>query len=329
MPVPGEVDLSTFCLEVKGENVRQRCHTLDALREKFTEHTVTTTLQCGGNRRTDAAKAGPVKGLAWTSGAIGTASWTGFWLRDIIAEAAGSDGNVDTAEGSHVKFGALDRDAASSFEVSIPAEMAMSPDRDVLVAYKMNGEPIPRDHGFPLRAVVPGVVGVRNCKWLKSITLANEESQSDWQQRDYKNFPPWLKTPQPGLDCIYDTPINSQITEATRDGESVTIKGYAFCGGGRGVQRVEVSPDGGASFTHGAELSDCDIKQARGKRWAWYQFESTFDLKGDAAKRAEKTDDPVFEVCTRAVSGTQDVQPAIAAPNFRGLMYNGYSCAKV
>lgn len=327
MPVPSGIDLADFCLEVKGEGLRRRCHTLDDLKAKFAEHTVSTTIQCGGNRRTDASKAGPVKGLGWTAGGIGNAEWTGVWLRDVLAEAAGCDGLAATD--AHVRFGGLDKDAASSFEVSIPVEMAMSPDRDVLIAYRMNGEPIPRDHGFPLRAVVPGVVGVRNCKWLKSVTVSRDESQSDWQQRDYKNFPAWLTSPELGYESVYETPIQSQITEATRDGASVTVKGYAYCGGGRGVQRVEVSADGGDTFRNMATLDDLGIKQARGKRWAWYQFESTFDLKGDAATRANKTEDKEFEVCTRAVSGTQDVQPRVAAANFRGLLYNGYSCVKV
>jgi sulfite oxidase len=325
MPVP-DIDASNFCLEVRGEGLKSRCHTLEDLKRKFTQHTVESSIQCGGNRRSDAAKAGPVKGLSWTGGAIGNASWRGVWLRDVIEEAA--DGEASHLSG-HVKFGGADRDAASKFEVSIPVPHAMDPDRDVLIAYEMNGEQLPRDHGYPLRAVVPGVVGVRNCKWLTSVTVDREESQSDWQQRDYKNFPSWLKGPEPGYDSVYDMPIQSQITEATRDGDEVTVKGYAYCGGGRGVQRVEVSSDGGRVFERAARLDDCGIQQPKGKRWAWYQFESSFTLPGELGKKAADTVEPVADICARAISGTHDVQPPIAALNFRGLLYNGYSCVRV
>ena len=65
-----------------------------------------------------------------------------------------------------------------------------SPERDVLLALEMNGEPLPRDHGYPVRAVVPGVVGARNVKWLSRIELAANESEAHWQQRDYRGFPP-------------------------------------------------------------------------------------------------------------------------------------------
>ena len=61
-------------------------------------------------------------------------------------------------------------------------------DGDVLLAWHLNGEPLSRDHGFPLRVVVPGTVGARSVKWLKSITLSHEESRSHWQQKDYKMF---------------------------------------------------------------------------------------------------------------------------------------------
>ncbi len=62
----------------------------------------------------------------------------------------------------------------------------MDPKNDVLIAFEMNGAPLPRDHGFPVRVVAPGVVAARSVKWLTKITLSNEESKSHWQQNDYK-----------------------------------------------------------------------------------------------------------------------------------------------
>ena len=74
------------------------------------------------------------------------------------------------------------------FNASIPIEKAADPRGDVILAYEMNGEPINRDHGFPLRVIVPGVVGVRNVKWLGRIEVSETEATSHWQKKDYKGF---------------------------------------------------------------------------------------------------------------------------------------------
>ena len=106
----------------------------------------------------------------------------------------------------------------------------------------------------------------------------------------------------------------------------MTVKGYAYCGGGKGVQRVEISPDGGKTFTHAAELEKLSAKQPMNKQWTWRHFESTFELKGAAGDAADASEEPAFTVCTRAVSSAEDTQPPVSIANFRGLFYNGYSC---
>lgn len=69
----------------------------------------------------------------------------------------------------------------------------MDPRGDVILAYEMNGVPLPRDHGYPLRVIVPGVVGARNVKWLGRILISTKESDSHWQQGDYKGRKPFYK----------------------------------------------------------------------------------------------------------------------------------------
>jgi len=76
------------------------------------------------------------------------------------------------------------------YETSIPASTAFDRRRDVLLAYEMNGRDLPTDHGYPLRVVVPGTVGARQVKWLRRIVLSRDESQSFWQQKDYKMLNP-------------------------------------------------------------------------------------------------------------------------------------------
>lgn len=79
----------------------------------------------------------------------------------------------------------LDRDLTTCYGSSIPVDMAVDPNGDVLLAFEMNGKPIPQDHGFPLRAVVPGVVGARNVKWLDKVrqgSAPSRLSQGTWER---------------------------------------------------------------------------------------------------------------------------------------------------
>ncbi|KAF3583539.1 hypothetical protein F2Q69_00026787 [Brassica cretica] len=112
-----------------------------------------------------------------------------------------------------------------------------------------------RDHGFPLRVVVPGVIGARSVKWLDSINLLAEECQGFFMQKDYKMFPPsvnWDNINWSSRRPQMDFPVQSAIcsledVQMVRPGK-VSIKGYAVSGGGRGIERVDISMDGGKSW---------------------------------------------------------------------------------
>ena len=122
-------------------------------------------------------------GNEWGVGAISNARWTGVRLSLLLKECG-----LDESEASlrHVQF-----EGEDGTKASIPREKALSDAGDVLVAYEMNGEPLPRDHGYPLRVIVPGHVGVRNIKWLRKITTASEEAEGVWQRgMAYKIFNP-------------------------------------------------------------------------------------------------------------------------------------------
>eukprot|EP00953_Heterococcus_sp_UTEX-ZZ885_P038752 19888-Heterococcus_DN1.PRE.1 len=86
----------------------------------------------------------------------------------------------------HIQFEGLDRDMTTCYGSSIPAHKAFDAYGDVLLAFEMNGEPLPADHGYPVRAVVPGVVGARSVKWLGKVIASAKESENHWQQKDYK-----------------------------------------------------------------------------------------------------------------------------------------------
>jgi sulfite oxidase len=113
------------------------------------------------------------------------------------------------ANALHVQFTGLE-----AYGASIPLVKALDPRGDVLLAFGMNGKPLPKDHGFPLRAVVPGHVAARSVKWLSKIVISDEESTSQWQRRDYKAFGP-NEGANPDWDrarSIQEMPVTSAIT---------------------------------------------------------------------------------------------------------------------
>ena len=185
LPVP-EVDPEKYTLEVEGVGCKPTTFTLEDIK-KFPKATIVTAVQCGGNRRLEMKSRKNLKGLNWRGGAIGNGEWSGARLVDVL-EAAGFE-EAKNGNARHVIFEGLDHGPdMEHFNASIPIEKAADPRGDVLLAYELNGEPISRDHGFPVRAIVPGVVGVRNVKWLARVEVAEEESDSHWQRKDYKGF---------------------------------------------------------------------------------------------------------------------------------------------
>lgn len=158
-----------------------RSYTLAQLRA-MPRTTITASLQCGGNRRSELNTVRKTSGLAWGLGAMSTAQFTGVRLRDVLLDA----GVVGDGRAAHVQFEGVDGTKAS-----IPIEKAIAQHGDVLLAYEMNGEELPPDHGYPLRVIVPGHVGVRNIKWVKRIVASREEADGVWQRgMAYKAFGP-------------------------------------------------------------------------------------------------------------------------------------------
>ncbi|OCT92808.1 uncharacterized protein LOC734244 isoform X1 [Xenopus laevis] len=296
--------------------------TLSDLKAKFPKHEITATLQCAGNRRSEMSEVKLVKGLDWNIGAISTARWAGARLRDVLLEAGYAEGSSQT---QHVHFEGLDRDlTGTNYGASISFKQAMAKENEVLLAYEMNGQELPKDHGFPLRVIVPGVVGARNVKWLGKIVVSKEESSSHWQKNDYKGFNPcvdWDDVDFASSPSIQDLPVQSAITEPHPgqkitpdiDGE-LTVKGYAWSGGGREIVRVDVSVDGGKTWKV-AELTG--EKQKAGQAWAWKLWQLNVPLP-------PKSSD-VTIIC-KAVDSSYNVQPDTVAPiwNLRGVLNNAW-----
>lgn len=175
----------------------------------------------------------PLKGLSWSVGAVGNATWSGARLCDVLADL-----NINEDDWNHVQFEGLDLDPAGvPYGASIPINRALNPRADILLAYEMNGETIPRDHGYPIRVIVPGVVGARNVKWLAKIVISKEESLSQFQRGDYKGFSPsvdWDTVDFSKSPAIQDMPVISAICNPV-PGEQINIVDGKICVKGKRI----------------------------------------------------------------------------------------------
>ncbi|XP_052860479.1 sulfite oxidase, mitochondrial [Anopheles cruzii] len=327
LPVP-EVDLQTYELELENEKTKDsKTIRFDDIR-KYPKHTVTATIMCGGNRRSEMMEVKPIKGLSWGPSAVGNAQWSGARLRDILRDA----GVREDDEDGHVQFEGLDTDPTSTaYGASIPLAKAMDPRGDVILAYEMNGQPLTRDHGFPVRVIVPGVVGSRNVKWLGRIVVSRDESSSHWQQNDYKSFSPstdWDTVDFKTAPAIQNMPITSAICVPTNgatleatDG-FVMVKGYAWSGGGSAIVRVDLTADGGKSWIV-ANLDEEEKGTGPGRRWSWTLW--TAKIPVSPGQKGP------LEIWSKAVDSNYNTQPETFANiwNLRGVVGNAYSRVRI
>ncbi|KAJ5454877.1 Sulfite oxidase [Penicillium daleae] len=305
----------------------ERKYTVKELKERFQTHKVTATLQCAGNRRKSMTEgAGPTNGLQWRAGAISTAEWEGVRLVDVLADAGLNIEELPT-DAQHVHFSAME-----AYGASIPIRKALDPWGDVLLAFDMNGAELPRDHGYPVRVIVPGTVAARSVKWLSHISISPDESPTQWQQRDYKSFcPSDIKNPNwQSARSIQEMPVTSAIThvEPTRgergEVESICAEGYAYSGGGREIIRVDVSMDGGRTW-HEAELLDAEAKVSGSKAWCWRHWR----YKGQVPDDGKTVSEAVLVV--KATDEAYNTQPQTYESifNARGNLATAWDRAKV
>jgi sulfite oxidase len=288
--------------------------TYDELTSEFVAHSVVATLACAGNRRAELLEVRPIPGKdPWAHGAISSAEWRGARLADVL-DAAG----VRHDDGLHVAFSAPDvaREAVpvQSYGSSIPLRKAMS--EEVLLAWEMNSEPLPRIHGGPVRVVVPGYIGARSVKWVTAIRVQPGPSENYFQALDYRILPPEADpdTAAPGEGIsLSSLPLNCDIL-VPDDGAEVpagplTVRGWALAGDGRGIGRVDVSLDGGNTWRQ-ADL------QAATSRWAWRLWSLTVEAQQGP-----------MSLTARAWDDTGVTQPESPAPlwNPRGYGNNAWA----
>jgi sulfite oxidase len=306
------IDAVRHRLAITGEVDRPVSLAVAELAERFPRRSLAATLQCAGNRREELMAVRPIPGeLGWGSEAVGNAEWSGIALADLLATVGIG------ADARHVELVGLDEAERHgerfAFGGSIPLAKALAP--EVLLATAMNGEPLPALHGGPLRALVPGYIGARSVKWLAEIRLRRTPSDNYFQARAYRLFAPGVGPEsvvwEDGM-MLGELAVNSIITAPASGAELgagwVRVEGLALAGGGRRVERVDVSVDGGTTW-HTAPLGE-----AVGM-WAWRLWSYEVELPPGE-----------HEIVARAWDSAAQTQPEHAAQvwNFKGYMNNSW-----
>jgi sulfite oxidase len=282
-----DIDQGAWRLEICGLTERSLEVSLEDLRDgRFTQREVVATLQCAGNRRSGLIAVRDIPGEApWESGATGTARWRGIALAEVLT-VAGVDPRA-----LHVAFvgadGCTEADPPQRYGASIPLAKALG--AEVLLAYEMNGKPLRPVHGAPVRVLVPGYIGARSVKWVSRIELRAEPWDGYFQQTAYRLLAAGQQ-PGPGVGmALTEVAVNADVLEpqdgATVSAGPVEINGYAFAGGEREVALVDVSIDGGETWTRAELLEDQG-------RWAWRLWRATVALpvgEGEVVVRAWDT----------------------------------------
>jgi DMSO/TMAO reductase YedYZ molybdopterin-dependent catalytic subunit len=303
-----KMDAAGWTLTVDGEVDKPLTLTLDDLKSNFEVVKLKLQVECGGNGR--AAFNPPAKGNQWTVGAVGNAEWTGVRYRDVLKAAGVKDNVIYTAHygaDGHLS-GKPDKLPISR---GVPIAKAMEPHS--LIAFEMNGQPIPALNGFPVRTICPGWPGSTSQKWLRRIQLRNVVHDGPKMTgTSYKvpiyNVAPGTKVPKEDWRIIESMPVKSLITSQptghTQSAKSMEVSGHAWAGD-RSVKEVYVSSDFGASWIK------ADLKSPPNP-YSWQRWTAavTFPQHG------------YYEIWSRATDDQGVLQPFAINWNPKGYLNN-------
>jgi DMSO/TMAO reductase YedYZ molybdopterin-dependent catalytic subunit len=266
---------------------------------------VRVTMECAGNGRAR-LQPRPVS-QPWLVEAVGTAEWTGVALRDVLARA-GTDPSAVEVVFTGADHG-LERGVEQDYQRSLPLPEAARD--DVLLAYEMNGQPLPPQHGYPVRLVVPGWYGMAHVKWLVRVELVDRPFTGfqqavayRYRQRPDEAGEPVERIAPRALVVPPGFPDFMSRGRVVRPGP-VPLEGRAWSGRAP-VAKVEVSVDGGETW------ADAELEPPTGHRWAWRRF--TYPWTATPGS---------YLVTARATTTDGEVQPAGQVWNRGGFANNG------
>lgn len=282
-----QVDAARWALTIDGEVAQPKAWSLEELKSSFAAAHVTAVIECAGNGRTQFDP--PTDGAQWTKGAVACARWTGVRMRDVLLASGLKQSAVYT--GFYSPDVMTDGSGKPALSRGLPIAKAISP--ETLIAFEMNGEPLPLLHGAPLRVVAPGFPGSAWQKWLNRIWVRNREHDGEKMNGTDYRLPrhpvePGTKPDITDFAVIVDMPVKSHITfpadGARLPGGKTEIRGFAWSGH-IPVVSVDMSADGGVTWQP-AQL------ESETERFAWRRFRASVTLPaGEAVLVARATDE--------------------------------------
>jgi DMSO/TMAO reductase YedYZ molybdopterin-dependent catalytic subunit len=299
------VNLNDWRLSVDGEVATPLTLTMDDLK-KLPSVELVSVVECAGNGRGFAEP--PVPGLQWTNGSVGNGRWRGVRLADVLKRAGMRDSGKEILfNGADVPIGTM-----QDFRRTITVQKALDP--NTLLAYEMNGVALPVKHGFPLRVVAPGWASDSWVKWLTNITVLDKEFDGFWMKNAYRKpdhpiapgsaMPPEKMIPVTSLKVksVIATPIDGADVKL---GEPIDVQGVAWSGDRGPIASVDVSTDGGRTWTP-AELGP------EKSQFGWRQWRFSFHPDRES----------YYTLMARAKDASGDTQPFVQEWNPSGYGWN-------
>ena len=303
-PIP-KIDKKAWRLRIEGEVERPLALSYDELLQMEAQ-TIAATLECAGNNRIFLDP--KVKGVQWGLGAVGNAEWTGIPL-SVLLDRSGVKANAQEVVLEGADGGTLEDPKSPAGELRFARSISLAKARnDVLLAYKMNGADLTPEHGFPVRAIVPGWYAMASIKWLERIIIMNKPFTGYYQTLDYAY---WKRRGDLAeLVPLSEMEIKAEIAQPV-EGEivptnsNVRVHGAAWTSDGE-ITKVEISVDGGASWNE-AKLSDKAVPNA------WRLWECQWHTPSTSGKQT---------LVARATDSRGRTQPAERDPDRGTYMIN-------
>jgi DMSO/TMAO reductase YedYZ molybdopterin-dependent catalytic subunit len=306
LPAPSAADIgdiNAWKVTVEGVGKPQSLSIADLKQMGY--ETMATVLQCSGNGR--GLFPGKPSGTRWQTGAAGCVMWAGIPVREVIQALGGvSTGMVYmTGTGGEKLPEGIDPNA-----VIVERSVPLAAMQDAMLAWEMNGEPMPLAHGGPLRLVVPGYSGVNNIKYIKRLAFTKEQTQAAIQKTGYRMSPVGQKG-DPSQPAVWTMDAKSWVTSPSPDNGpikagAVQITGVAM-GALEDIAKVDVSLDGGKTWQV-ARLVGPDLG-----KYAWRQFVLATTLKAGQ-----------YDISTRVTTKSGVVQVAQSTENAAGYLNSGW-----